>query len=78
MFVPSVECVSSGWRVNRVRWGCLIGLTKLKQVPELRKCLTLTTDEDQVFEMRNKRRNYQLKIMFSDRPLILITTLNRN
>lgn len=59
--------------------GCLIGLTKLSQGPVRRKWLTLTAHVVQVFEIRNKRRNYQLKIIFfTDLPLILFITLSRN
>lgn len=73
---PPVECVSSGWRVNRVRRGCLIGLTKLTQVPERRKWFR---NKGHVFEMRSKRRNNKLKITFStDLLLILFITLSRN
>lgn len=51
VFVPPAGCVSSVWRVDGVRRGCLIGLTKLKQVLERRKWLT----DGQMFDRKNKR-----------------------
>lgn len=73
VFVPPVECVSSVWGVSRVKSGCLIGLTKVKQVQERRKWLTLTADTSQVFEMR-----ILLNRIFTDLPLTLFITLRWN
>lgn len=54
MFVPPVEWLPSGWRVDGVTSGCLIGLTKVKHVQMRSHWLTITAGKDQVFEMGMK------------------------